>query len=173
MRGCLWNRGQTNAGKYPRRLKARPNALSRLFTSCPPAIQGLPQQSWIGGVAEWSIASDSKSDEPQGSGGSNPFPSARLLSSTPNERITMPSFKISTVNFFRCLCLWGALLAAAPGALLAADEVRQKVAEYQSKGYNVLFIAVDDMNDWVGCFGGIRRRSPRTWTSWLRKKGSS
>jgi len=27
-------------------------------------------------VAEWSIASDSKSDEPQGSGGSNPFPSA-------------------------------------------------------------------------------------------------
>ena len=79
MRGYLWNRGQTNAGKYPRRLKARSNALSRLFTSCPPAIQGLPQQSWIGGVAEWSIASDSKSDEPQGSGGSNPFPSARLL----------------------------------------------------------------------------------------------
>lgn len=25
---------------------------------------------------------------------------------------------------------------------------------YASKGYNVLFIAVDDMNDWVGCLGG-------------------
>ena len=28
------------------------------------------------------------------------------------------------------------------------------VEKYRSKGYNVLFIAVDDMNDWVGCFGG-------------------
>jgi len=28
------------------------------------------------------------------------------------------------------------------------------VEKYRSKGYNVLFIAVNDMNDWVGCFGG-------------------
>lgn len=67
----------------------------------------------------------------------------------------MTSFENRGVKFLRCLCLWGTLLAAAPGALLAADdEVRQKVAAYQSKGYNVLFIAVDDLNDWVGCFGG-------------------
>ncbi len=63
------------AGKRPQCPKPR---LSRSFTSCPPAFHGLPQQSWLGGVAEWSIASDSKSDEPQGSGGSNPFPSARI-----------------------------------------------------------------------------------------------
>ena len=45
--------------------------------------------------------------------------------------------EISPMKFLRFLCLLGVLLAAAPGALLAADEVRQKVAEYQSKGYNV------------------------------------
>ena len=62
--------------------------------------------------------------------------------------------EISPMKFLRYLCLLGVLLAAAPGVLLAADEVRQKVAEYQSKGYDILFIAVDDLNDWVGCFGG-------------------
>ena len=30
----------------------------------------------------------------------------------------------------------------------------EEAAAYQSKGFNVLFIAIDDLNDWVGCFGG-------------------
>lgn len=35
-----------------------------------------------------------------------------------------------------------------------AAEPTSPPAQLKSKGYNVLFIAVDDMNDWVGCFGG-------------------
>jgi hypothetical protein len=31
---------------------------------------------------------------------------------------------------------------------------------------NVLFIAVDDLNDWVGCLGVIRKPRPPTWTRW-------
>ena len=31
---------------------------------------------------------------------------------------------------------------------------------------NVLFIAIDDLNDWVGCMGGHRRPLPRIWTVW-------
>ena len=27
-------------------------------------------------------------------------------------------------------------------------------AKLTSEGMNVLFIAIDDLNDWVGCFGG-------------------
>ena len=30
----------------------------------------------------------------------------------------------------------------------------EDVAKYKSKGYNVLFVAIDDLNDWVGCLGG-------------------
>jgi arylsulfatase A-like enzyme len=43
-------------------------------------------------------------------------------------------------------------------ALLAtityAAEVSPSAEKLQKKGYNVLFIAVDDLNDWVGCLGG-------------------
>jgi arylsulfatase A-like enzyme len=35
-----------------------------------------------------------------------------------------------------------------------ADEVSQSTSGNQNNRYNVLFIAVDDLNDWVGCFGG-------------------
>jgi hypothetical protein len=32
---------------------------------------------------------------------------------------------------------------------------------------NVLMIVVDDMNDWVGCLGGILKFRRRTWIGWL------
>jgi len=51
----------------------------------------------------------------------------------------MVSFKCSPVKFLRFLCLLAAMAVAATSALVAADEARQKAAEYQSKGYNVLF----------------------------------
>ena len=28
------------------------------------------------------------------------------------------------------------------------------LGQSHTKRYNVLFIAIDDLNDWVGCFGG-------------------
>ena len=56
--------------------------------------------------------------------------------------------------FLRGLWLLTALLISAGGALGVTEEARAKAAEYQSKGYNILFVAVDDMNDWVGCMGG-------------------
>lgn len=37
-------------------------------------------------------------------------------------------------------------------------------SELAAEKPNVLFIAIDDLNDWVGCLGGIRRRKRRTST---------
>ncbi len=41
--------------------------------------------------------------------------------------------------------------AAAGGALLSNSALDVRLAD---KHYNVLFIAIDDLNDWVGCLGG-------------------
>ena len=38
--------------------------------------------------------------------------------------------------------------------LLPSVVKAQTSVEKLTNRYNVLFIAVDDMNDWVGCFGG-------------------
>jgi len=44
--------------------------------------------------------------------------------------------------------------AQPPNLATPAKADLQAVAQYQSKGFNVLFIAVDDLNDWVGALGG-------------------
>ena len=39
--------------------------------------------------------------------------------------------------------------------IAASSATPQAVAgEISGKPYNVLFVAIDDLNDWVGCFGG-------------------
>jgi hypothetical protein len=67
------------------------------------------------------------------------------------------------------LCSFTAALCAVAGAVAAAESRRPtappslnpqtqadrpNAGKVQGQRYNVLFIAVDDLNDWVGCLGG-------------------
>ena len=45
------------------------------------------------------------------------------------------------------------------------------VEKYRSMGYNVVFIAVDDMNDWVGCFGGNPQAITPNMDRFAKQKG--
>ncbi|MEI7851501.1 MAG: sulfatase [Kiritimatiellales bacterium] len=50
---------------------------------------------------------------------------------------------------------WSFLTTVAVSAATAGSITGSAQAdELKSKGYNVLFIAIDDLNDWVGCLGG-------------------
>ncbi len=59
-------------------LLARGRIISISAVDLPDGRDNLPQP--VGGVAEWSIAAVLKTAEPQGSGGSNPSPTATFLS---------------------------------------------------------------------------------------------
>jgi arylsulfatase A-like enzyme len=58
--------------------------------------------------------------------------------------------KISHKFIFFLLLSVASIISYAQSTQSAQDEV----AKYKSKGYNVLFVAIDDLNDWVGCLGG-------------------
>lgn len=45
-------------------------------------------------------------------------------------------------------------LRALLATIASAAESPPLAEKLQQKGYNVLFIGIDDLNDWVGCFGG-------------------
>ena len=55
---------------------------------------------------------------------------------------------------FRPLFRSAVLLSSALSLSVAAAETSPPVRTAPAKSYNVLFIAVDDLNDWVGAFGG-------------------
>lgn len=46
------------------------------------------------------------------------------------------------------------MLLAALAPLAVSNVEAASPSQPKSPGYNVLFVAIDDLNDWVGCFGG-------------------
>jgi hypothetical protein len=76
---------------------------------------------------------------------------------------TLSPIGIGALSSIRAILLLTPLFAIGAAAEISQPVPQPKlntkanlpdVAQYQSKGFNVLFVAVDDLNDWVGCFGG-------------------
>ena len=64
-------------------------------------------------------------------------------------------------NLFRLFYLtrhWG--LLSLPLLVIAEHTVLAEVESHPTSRPNILLIAIDDLNDWVGCLGG----HPQAWT---------
>jgi arylsulfatase A-like enzyme len=77
-------------------------------------------------------------------------------------KITLPTALLLALLAASCSAAESLRPAAPSGPGLASTAPLPEVGKNQGKRYNVLFIAVDDLNDWVGIFGGAPQAQSAT-----------